>query len=212
MRRFDQNVNAPSIAFKEATRRTPDRAGNILIWLAFAGGTIVLYIICVAMITSKHEYMNWAGWLSLLTVVGVVILVVVDRDQVRTFEKIIGHDLDGDGYVGTPPQMSIEVQHNERQTSFMDLPGPPQAIIAWSRAAVSGHSLAYENWEPLFGSYMTPMGKKIELYRAFRQVCAGRGYIIEQGTHSCDLTEDGKDFFANLATKTIHDATPLLEG
>ena len=208
MRRFDQNVNAPSIAFKEATRRTPDRAGNILIWLAFAGGTIVLYIICVAMITSKHEYMNWAGWLSLLTVVGVVILVVVDRDQVRTFEKIIGHDLDGDGYVGTPVQ-EFNYRASERTAWRAQLPAPEPVLREWATAALNGGSLAYASWQKQF-STRSNYSDGADRYREFRLALVSAEWATENDTHGIKLTDRGE-----LALdEWLHqhpDPTPLLE-
>ena len=200
---------APMPAFKEAERRTPDHMGNVLILLAFAAGCVVLYIILAAMILSDHRYLNIAGWLGMFTVFGILILVFVDRDSIRTVETIIGHDIDQDGYIGQPPSVAIETHYSPTQMEVDKLPGPPQMIEAWARTALEDGSLAYSVWADRFGSHVTPMGRKVELYRAFREVCRARKLITEQGTHSCELTAHGRDYFeAMLRGKQ----TPLLEG
>ena len=47
MRRFDQNVNAPGVQFKKAIRKTPDRMGNLLSWLAVLIPVVVLVLVPV---------------------------------------------------------------------------------------------------------------------------------------------------------------------
>ena len=212
MRKLDTDI-APNFAFEEARKETP-AMGQVLaiVPLALGAGFVVLVgglLICWGFKVPAYGALAIAGAVMIAAILFLFWRVIV-HELYMAVEIITGQDINRDGYVGAPPQLAVETHINERQITFADLPGPPQAILAWSRAAIADQSLAYENWSPLFGEYTTPMGKKVNLYRAFRQACTKHGYLVERGTHSCSLTDEGRAYFEGLAVKSPADMTPLL--
>ena len=208
MRDFDKDIQAP-IAVKQATRTTPDKTSNILIWLVFVAGAVVLYIILAAMVMSKHLYMNVAGWLGFLTIAGVLLLVFIDRDMIRSVEQIIGHDLDGDGYIGAP-QTHIEFKPSERTAWMAQLPAPEPLIREWGQAALGGRSLGYRQWQNRF-ALMADGSDGMQRYANFRDAMVRAQLAVEQGKSGIQLTDRGVQVF----TEFVHQnpvGTPLLEG
>ena len=214
MPRFDRDIQAP-YAFKEATKTTPDHMMQALVFvpasailMGFAA-TLGWAMLCWGLRTEDGN----GAWVmgGLVTLAALVVgEYVLWKDQLyNTIEEITGYDLNQDGYIGQPPSVAIETHYSPTQMEVDKLPGPPQMIEAWARTALEDGSLAYSVWADRFGSHVTPMGRKVELYRAFREVCRARKLITEQGTHSCELTAHGRDYFeAMLRGKQ----TPLLEG
>ena len=209
MTKFDYDVAKAPPAFKEAERRTPDRTANILIWLVFVAGTVLMYMVLAAMIMSKHTYLNIAGWLGMLTIIAVLLLVFIDRDTIRTVETIIGHDLDRDGYIGTP-STHIQFQVSDRTSWMADLPASPELIREWGQAALQGRSLGYRQWQRRF-ALMADGSDGEQRYGAFRDALVRGKMALEQGKAGISLTDRGIQTF----TEYVHQnpqGTPLLEG
>ena len=214
MPRFDRDIQAP-YAFKEATKTTPDHLMQALVFvpasailMGFAA-TLGWAMLCWG---TRVQDAN-GSWVvgGLVTLAALVIgEYVLWKDELyNTIEEITGHDLNNDGYIGQPPSVAIETHYSPTQRTFDDLPGSYEVVTAWAEAALEDRSLAYTLWDDRFGVHVTPSGRKVQLYRAFRDVCSARKYIVENGTHSCDLTDHGRDYFkAMLRGKQ----TPLLEG
>ena len=109
MRRFDQDVNAPGIAFKEATRETPDYLTQTLaiIPLSIGVGLVVLIgaaLICWGFQKPASAALVLGGLVMSLCALFAFWRVWEDR-LYMALETITGHDLDGDGHIGVPQQV-----------------------------------------------------------------------------------------------------------
>ena len=196
--------------YKEVTRKTPDHAGNVLIFLVFAALAILLYVICAAMITSKHEYMNIAGWLGMFTVLGIVAVVFLNMGLIHTVETATGYDWDRDGYIGEPPMTQITFHASERTAWMTELPAPPDLILEWGNAALDGRSLGYRQWKHRFA--LLPDGSDGEKrYAMFRDALVRSRLATEKGKHGIALTDRGIRQFSEHVYQQPG-ATPLLEG
>lgn len=64
---------------------------------------------------------------------------------VEPVERFLNRDIDGDGVVGEPQTIRIELKHNERRTQFIDLPFADR-LPDFSRAVLSGTSISESAW------------------------------------------------------------------
>ena len=209
MRRFDQNVNAPGVQFKKAIRKTPDRMGNLLSLLAFVAGAIVIAFFCFKAVVSDDDALIGTGVFGLLLLFGACIWAVIDRDLIRTFEEITGHDLDGDGYVGAPVQ-EFNYRASERTAWRAQLPAPEPVLREWATAALNGGSLAYASWQKQF-STRSNYSDGADRYREFRLALVSAEWATENDTHGIKLTDRGEQ----ALDEWLHqhpNPTPLLEG
>ena len=108
MRRFDQDVKAPGIMFKEATRETPEFLGQtiVIVPLSIGVGVTVLFgalLICWGLKQPARAALVVGG--LVMAVCALVGYWRIFADQIYLgIETIIGHDLDGDGFIGPPPE------------------------------------------------------------------------------------------------------------
>ena len=215
MSKFDSEVRAPGIAFKSATRTTPEYLGQTLIIIPLAAGVgiVVLigwWFICLGTGWNKTDALFWAG----ATMIACVLFSFwrIWRDELyNAIEEITGHDWDGDGYIGEPPQIQeFNYQQSERTSWRASLPAPEPVIRDWARAALSGgDSLSYAAWQKRF-STRPNYGDGADNYRKFRQALVQAGWAVEQGTHSISLTDRGQE----ALEEWLHqhpDPVPLLE-
>ena len=212
--KFDQDVKAPSIAFKEATRSTPEYLGQMLVIvpLSLGVGLVVLigmWFICLGLGWTKTDALVMAG----ITMIGCVLFsfwrMWADKLYMAV-EEIIGHDLDGDGYIGAPPVHEFNYRQSERTAWRARLPAPEPVIRDWARAALTGgDSLSYAAWQKRF-STRPNYGDGVERYRKFRQALVQAGWALEQGTHSITLTERGEEALEEWLVQNP-DPVPRLE-
>lgn len=220
MKRFDQQTTllAPKTQapFKSAKRESPSNTRNAFLpaMISLPAGFCTFVGLCMLALAFK-----WPFKVVLIGTGGTIIIVaafwiiwLAKDDLLWTVETIVGADITHDGYTGPPPGISFELNPAPNVKQFGTLPGPPEVILEWARVAISGGSLAYSSWDDKFGTYTTKTGHKVELYRAFRNELRTREWIVEQGTHSATLTDEGLNYMRDLASKTAADAVPLLEG
>jgi len=126
--RFDRDVNAPGVQFKEAVRESPDYLGQTLaiVPLSFGVGIIVLAgtaLICWGFQIPVRGALV-AGGLVMSTCALFAFWRVWDDRIYMSIETIIGHDLDGDGFIGTPPRMvNIEISNpNDNNLQYLQIP------------------------------------------------------------------------------------------
>ena len=214
MRQFDRGVQAPQYAFKKATRETPDYASNLITLLVFAVG-FGFVVFCAWLLLawgteSAARSAGVAGGVAILVGLAIVMLIIVKQDVMWSIETITGHDLDGDGYYGPPPQVNeFNVQVSERTSWRASLPAPEHVIREWATAALNGGSLSYASWQRQF-STRPNFGDGAERYRLFRQALVGAEWAVEQGTHSIALTDRGQQALEEWLVQHP-DPIPLLE-
>ena len=206
--------NKPSIAFKEATRETPDRLGQTLIivplsigvgFCVLVGGLFVCWgldlpadgaKVAGGLATSSTALYGW--W-------------CIWRDRIyMTFETITGHDLDGDGFIGEPPSYEFSYRMSDHTTTIAKLGAPEPVIRQWATAALNGGSLSYSSWQKRFAT-RSNYSDGADRYRQFREALVRSGWAIEQGTHSITLTEKGEYALGDWLEQRP-EPTPLLEG
>ena len=215
MSKFDQEVRAPSVAFKKATRSTPEYLGQTLaiIPLALGVGAVVLIgalLVCWGFRIEARAALPAAGGIMILAVLFAFWKTFAD-ELYMAVEEILGHDLNDDGYVGAPPQVQeFNYQQSERTSWRASLPAPEPVIRDWARAALSGgDSLSYAAWQKRF-STRPNYGDGVDNYRRFRQALVQAGWAVEQGTHSISLTDRGEEALEEWIYQHP-DPVPLLE-
>ena len=209
MRRFDQGIDAPNIAFKKAKRKTPDHMGNVLIMLAGCTVATVIALVCLVMVFSDNPVFQAAGILGIVFVCSSMYVVLTNPAYWQTVETITGHDLDGDGVVGAPIN-EFNYRASEHTSWRASLPAPEPVLREWATIALNGGSLAYSAWYRKFST--RPDHKDgTDKYRAFRQALVGAEWALERGTHSIDLTDRGEQALGEWLAQNP-DPTPLLEG
>jgi len=209
MKQFDQDV-AKQIAFKEAEKRTPDRMSNLLMLLLCVAISVVMLMICVAMVLTDKPWLQAPGLIGIFLTIFCFWKVLDSPAMYQTTERIIGRDLDGDGYIGPPPQTHIEFKASEKTTWMAHLPARPELIQEWAEAAVDGRSLGYRKWNSRFA--LLPDGSDGPArYAQFRDALVRSKLAIEGGKSGIRLTERGFQYFTEHAHQRPQ-GRPLLDG
>jgi len=203
---FDRDKPS-QIVFTKATRETPDRVANILIWQAFAFTALIFFLICFALIFSESEWKQWAGWLGLFAEIGIFILVILYKGATQTKETIDGPDIEAN----RPTEINrFEYHATERSLQLAELPAPKDVIRDWCITALNGGSLSYSSWQKRFATRPN-FSDGADRYRTFRAALVSAEWATEQGTHSISLTEKGERGFEDWLVRNP-EPTPLLEG
>lgn len=207
MKHFDQDV-AKQIAFKEATKRTPDRMTNLVVMLGGVALAIVLLMFCFLMAFSGKPVLQFTGILGVVLILAAVYAFLSNDRTWQTVETITGHDLNQDGYIGAPPQTHIQFQASERTTWMSTLPAPEHLILEWAAAALNGRSLGYRQWRDRF-ALLPDKSDGMKRYAEFRDALVRGQLAIEGGKSGISLTDRGIQQF----TEYVHQrprGTPLL--
>ena len=215
MSKFDSEVRAPSIAFKEAKRYTPDHEYMFkMVFQALAIGFavwIALLFMCPLIDEMMPRHAAAGAGASVLIILIINYVMQWRNELLWMTEEIMGHDIDGDGYQGQPPPVhEFNYRQSERTAWRARLPAPEPVIRDWARAALTGgDSLSYAAWQKRF-STRPNYGDGVERYRKFRQALVQAGWALEQGTHSITLTERGEEALEEWLVQNP-DPVPLLE-
>jgi hypothetical protein len=132
MRNFDRDVQVPGIAFKEATRESPDYLTQTLaiVPLSMGVGFVVLIgagLICWGLQESARSALVVGGLVMCVCALYAFWRVWDDRIYMA-IESITGHDWNQDGFVGEPPPprtVTIEITNpNNNNLQFLQIPEP----------------------------------------------------------------------------------------
>jgi hypothetical protein len=126
--RFDRDVQAPGVQFKEATRETPEFLGQtiVIVPLSIGVGFTVLLgaaLVCWGLKVPAAGALV-AGGLTMSTCALFAFWRIWEDRIYQGIETIIGHDLDGDGFVGQPPRtVSIEISNPDNNNlQYLQIP------------------------------------------------------------------------------------------
>ena len=213
--KFDQTTTKPQFAFKEATRETPEFLGQtiVIVYLSIGVGFVVLLgalLICWGFGLPARNALPAGGIFMILCVLFSFWRIWSD-ELYMAVERITGHDLNQDGYIGAPPQVNeFNYQQSERTSWRVSLPAPEPVIRSWATAALNGGSLSYASWQKQF-STRPNYADGAERYREFRAALVQSGWAQEQGTHSINLTDRGEEALEEWLYQNP-EPVPLLEG
>lgn len=203
--------NGPSQAVTEAVRETPVSSAasslesNFKTPLAIAL-TSGAFTVAGSLFIFRFDLMSGALPLATVVTIGTWFWQVKDdRFLKRTFERIIGQDIDGDGYVGEPPEpkkkMRITVTEKQKGsrswTGYFDSPIEEPVLGQFARAFLAGRPMGERNW--------TGAGQPFSVneYVGFRDELMGRGLVRwkNDGAHrqGFKLTLRGERVFKELA-------------
>ena len=212
----------PGIPFKEASKETPaftTEAIKVAIALPLGAGLVIFISVL-----SFAIGVNWSpAWRPAAAIAGLVMFglgvywAIQGAEGVMwQSEKIIGQDLNSDGYIGQPPQprhLLIQSYHEGRsgfdRHSFTGIPENDRVLIEWIDDALSGRSLAIEKWEPLFG-HTYPNGIKTSNYMMFKACAEKNDFILSRGSHGIVLTGKGRREFSNILEELKTQELPML--
>lgn len=210
-----------TVPFRDAQKTTPDKfqnawsvvglslASGFVAWIA--GMFLILGLFAFDIRISAAAAGLPAGLIMLLVLIGGLWFLTKNIDLVTTIETITGHDLNNDGWVGTPHSTEITVQ-GERPGDFKkwQFPFPAAVLLEWAEAALNSDSLAYSSWNDRFA--LRPDKRDGEQnYRAFRRMLTKAGLARENHTHGIDLTRKGSDLLQMMVYDSIDEVTPLLQ-
>lgn len=216
--RFDQDISVPKVPFREAVRETPDHTANatVPLGLALGAGAVTLVgvgLICLGFELSARIAAAAAGIVTMAVLFEWLWRLQHDR-MFWTIERIIGQDINQDGMVGQPRQVThFELHSAPGAIAFGEIDLDPQLVIDWCQAARNQRSLAYSAWEPRFA---LPDGTKgRERYQAFRDWLVAQN-IAEEAGGNVGLrvrwqSPKAAAFVSQFAQVAPGDGTPLLE-
>lgn len=150
--------NSASQAVTEAVRETPvSNAASSLesnfktpLAIALTSGALA---IAVGSFVFDFYFKDTLGIATLTTVSMWFWQVKDDRFLKRTFERLVGRDIDGDGYIGEPPepQENLRVTVTEKRrtgswTGYFESPITEPVLGQYARAVRSGRETGYRHW------------------------------------------------------------------
>ena len=155
--------------WQEITYTEPARAANTegdvavpLLQALITGaltGTVTLILMAMFFSTLRenvwpelrfwHLIYTWLGTTAIVTLIKWRDLLDDSRDLLRKMETYIGQDLDGDGHVGEPERVRLEMvdkRDGKNRQMFGDIPVDRQRMETFMRAALNGQSLTVSRW------------------------------------------------------------------
>ena len=212
MGRFDREVKAPTYAFKEATRTTPDLGqGMNIIPLSLGGGLVWIILsalICWGFGISARGSLVVGGFATGIIFLALWVLFI-RKELYHHKEKIEGHAPQYEMPMPDPPKYEFTYQRSPQTQWRSLLPAPEPVLMAWIDTALGGGSLSYAAWEKRFAS-RPGLNDGAARYRTFRQALVKSGWAIEKGTHSLVLTERGEEALEEWQVQHP-DPIPLLD-
>ena len=136
----------------------------------------------------------WSGRLAgvigaLATAVTTAFFVLASRAALRRFEVTTGQDIDGDGVVGEPESVKVEL-HNNKQVRFIDLPVSVGKLRDVARA-VLWHGKAFSR--PALHGVLT----QTEYHKLAREMVR-RGLVRDLPGNKRELTPAGRAILAKF--------------
>ena len=212
MRRFDQGIDAPNIAFKKATRKTPDRVGNLLILLAGCAIATAALTLCVALFCwENHPAFQTAGLVGAVLICATMYWFFTNTQLWQTVETIEGHDLPAAAQAGQSTHFNLP--SGPHTLKMGDIEIEPQLLIDWCDAAWNRRSLAFGVWERRFALPDGTKGRRE--YQAFRDELVKLQYAEEVGGNVGIRPKwsnpEAVTFIGGFAQIDASQGTPLLE-
>jgi len=214
MKHFDSSI-PDRVPYKQMERYTPSGSPleNVGAILLLSSGVVALTLLLGLLICVS---MGWplkvvpCGGAVALGVLWMVLLAKYDQWP-RLFysvEKIVGHDLDGDGEVGQPQITHFSLPAGPHTLQMGEYAVDPPLLMDWCRAAANNQSLAYASWETRFGGR--------EEYAAFRDWLVAQGFAEEAGGNIGfrirRSNPEAVAFIAGFAQMQPEDGQLLIEG
>ncbi len=206
MRRFDQEVNAPSMAFDKAVRKTPAHEYMTRMVIQALGIGLAAYIaaflICLG-IDGLH--VRWAAVVSgaaILLILSINYIMQWKQELLWAVEEIFGHDLDGDGSTGAPQEdrtVTIEITNpDDNNLQYLQI---PEALF--QKLPMIAH--LYGAGKPFSEGAMCGGGRPLSRseFHQLRDVMFDRGLAVwrdpESPTLGVILTVRGKGVMRQMA-------------
>ena len=135
------------------------------------------------------------------------------RGWMRRIERVLGVDLNGDGYIGTPPQayteppapIRVEVQSEQgRHTDILDLPAEPEKLKQLGAALAAGETFTVARWTGPAGLFSRSQ------YEQLRQEFINRGILRQAGQAANQgycLSSKGRAVMRGFASMTTQPPT-----
>ncbi len=198
-----------SLGATEAVRKTPvsSAASSVEsnfqtpLYISLASG------VCTLAIGTFVFHWTFSDTLGLATIVISAVWgwqVIGDRALKYTIERITNHDLDGDGYIGEPPEpqknLRVTVTENRNTgswTGYFESPIDESVLGQFARAILAGRPAGERNW--------TGQGQPFSLneYTDFRDELIERGLFVWKNRNAHQqgfrLTARGRAVFKELA-------------
>jgi len=204
--KFDSSTTKP--VFKEATKETPavNPLPYALLPAVLAISAILVVFIAVGLLAwalgwSVRVPLGAAGGVAL----GLFIYAALNIDLVPyTIEKIVNHDLDGDGYVGEPPVPADDWKitlENERGNQQIHLIFPTEELRHKARLI----AVLMANGTPFSEGALTGANRPLSRseFNTMRDLLMLRGLMkwkdAEIHTLGVELTPPGRSTFRKLA-------------
>jgi hypothetical protein len=164
-----QSAGDAAEAWQEVTYTEPARPANTegdvavpLLQALITGaltGTVTLILMAMFFDTLKanvwpelrfwHLIYTWLGTTATVTLAKWRDLLDDSRDLLRKMETYVGRDIDGDGHVGEPKRIRLEMidkRDGKNKQIFEELDIDPLALETFMRAALNGQTLAVSRW------------------------------------------------------------------
>lgn len=151
-------------------------------------------LVCSLLMTTGMWASSLAGWM-------------------KRIERVLGVDLNGDGFIGQPapvvheplPPVRIEiVSDNGRRSDFLSLPAEPDQLKALGAALVGGENFTVARWTGPNGLFTRSQ------FEQLRQEFVNRGMLRMAGQASNQgytLTAKGAAVCRGFASMTVHSPT-----
>ena len=163
----------------------------------FAGA--IAAMLTWAFITENGEYAFYAGsTVSVLVSAAVWFSLLQDHKRMLwRVERMVGKDFDGDGIVGEPDRLVVEIQergsYGER-TEFVHLDVDRNRFLDFVRGVLGGEPISVARWTGERGIF-----RRGE-FETIRGELLKRGILRWRGArnHGVELTEKGREVFRGL--------------
>lgn len=171
----------------------PAREGNlhsdVLVPLAQASitGVLVASVLSIAtylLITTSAVIVGYLFVVASVSITaGLWIRLMSNRNRLLwKIERITGKDFDGDGYVGEPDTLRIEVsttnEHGFRSLEFLDVPGDARRFRQFACAVLNGKPVSQSGWTGNGGLYTR------REFIALRDELLKRGWLVWRNPHA----------------------------
>ena len=206
MRRFDQEVNAPGIAFDEATRKTPAHEYMMnMVFQALGIGLaayIASFLICLGIPLIHVRCAAIVGGLVILLILAINYFMQWKKELLWAFEKITGRDWNKDGFEGEPQKprvVSIEITNpDDNNLQYLQI---PEALFQ----KLPMIALLMKAGKPFSEGAMTGTGRPLARseFHQLRDILFERGLAAwrnpDHPTSGVELTVRGKGVMRQVA-------------
>ena len=191
----------------------PAREGNlhsdVLVPIAQASitGVLVASVLSIATFLFITTSATVVGYLFIVASVsitaGLWIRLMSDRNRLLwKIERITGKDFDGDGYVGEPETLRIElssVDEHGAHIEFLNIPGDGQRFKEFACGVLNGKAISTASWTGRGGIYSR------REFNELRDALLNRGWLMWRNPHApvqgVMLTRKGREAFERICSK-----------